>query len=676
VQAQPADAERILVRKYMTEFVQKEIGGSGGRILSCCAGEPAAEYCIELPAPEPFEAWCACRRSESCWMTPVAGTRLGDVPQETQMLLLKSGDLYTVYLPLVAGEFRAALFSKNGALQVRVESGSPAVTGQAFDLVYINQSGNPYELLETAARDLQQELGTFKIADKAKRPEFMSVYGWCSWNAFYQDVSAEKIESVLENFKANGVCPGFVIMDAGWQQSSKWHLTGLGADTSKFPDGLGPAIQHIKSRFQVEHLFLWQTYNGFWCGLEPQQFPDARRADMEPPARLLSGQRAADDARFDTNSKNFYPEHVLDQGFWCPASFETFYDEYHRTSAAAGADGVKIDAITWIETCGKDYGGRVALMREFLSGAEQSARRYFNDQVIWCSSCSNDFLFNSNGEGVVRTSTDFFPDKPETHGLHIYANAINSFFMGAFVRPDWDMFQSALGVASEFHAASRAVSGGPVYSTDAFGKENFKLIKKLVLPDGTVPLCETHALPTLDSLFTDPQQSLIKIFNRNKTGHVLGIFNTAYDESGAAERSGSYAVADVVPLRNSTADFVMVRHSDQSAQRVNASDTFEITLPALGYELLTISEIRDGFAPIGDQGLFNSGGVIQGWDSHKEVQSVELKSCRKFCAFSERSPRQVMAEGVAVDFERDASMIRVNFPEAFTGTLTLVLDES
>ncbi len=657
---------------FMSEVTSRPVRNRGGRFLSGSTGQAASEIVFELPEIEPFENWCACYRSESCWMVPKVGIRQQNIPEETQMLLVKTGNLYTVYIPLVAGGFRAALFSKNGTLQVRVESGSPAVTGKTFDLVYMNQSDNPYELLDTAALDLQEELGTFRIADDARRPEFMAFYGWCSWNAFYQDVSAEKIERVLENFAAHGLCPGFVIMDGGWQEASKWHLTGLNADASKFPDGLGGAIQNIKRRFDVEHLFLWQTYNGFWCGLDPEQFSDSRRTDMEPPGRLLSGQQIEDGSRFDTNSQTFYPEHVLDQAFWCPASFETFYDEYHRTSAAAGADGVKIDAITWIEICGKEFGGRVAMMREFLRGAEKSARRYFDDQVIWCSSCSNDFLFNSSGEGVVRTSTDFFPDKPETHGLHIYANAINSLFMGAFIRPDWDMFQSALGKASNFHAASRAISGGPVYSTDAFGEENFELIKKLVLPDGTVPLCETHALPALDSLFADPQQSLIKIFNHNKTGYVLGIFNAAYEEAGEADRSGSYAVADVYPLRNSSADFVMYRHSDQTTQRVTAFDSFDITLPVLGCELFVLSEIKDGFAPIGDPGLFNSGGVIQHWDSRTGVQVVDLKGIMEFCAYSESAPRKLLANGAVVDFEWDSMMIRVKFVEAFFGTVELI----
>ena len=35
---------------------------------------------------------------------------------------------------------------------------------------------------------------------------------------------------------------------------------------------------------------------------------------------------------------------------------------------------------------------------------------------------------------------DFYPEKPETHGRHIFINAHNSFWLGEFVIPDWDMF--------------------------------------------------------------------------------------------------------------------------------------------------------------------------------------------------------------------------------------------
>ena len=46
---------------------------------------------------------------------------------------------------------------------------------------------------------------------------------------------------------------------------------------------------------------------------------------------------------------------------------------------------------------------------------------------------------NSN---LTRTSTDFWPNRPETHSRHLYDNAQVGAWFGEFVQPDWDMFQS------------------------------------------------------------------------------------------------------------------------------------------------------------------------------------------------------------------------------------------
>ena len=100
--------------------------------------------------------------------------------------------------------------------------------------------------------------------------------------------------------------------------------------------------------------------------------------------------------------------------------------------------------------------------------------------------------------------------------------AYNSLWMGNFIHPDWDMFQSTHPCA-EFHAASRAISGGPIYVSDSVGKHNFPLLKRLVLPDGSILRCEYHALPTRDCLFEDPLHdgnTMLKIWNLNKVSSV------------------------------------------------------------------------------------------------------------------------------------------------------------
>lgn len=100
--------------------------------------------------------------------------------------------------------------------------------------------------------------------------------------------------------------------------------------------------------------------------------------------------------------------------------------------------------------------------------------------------------------------------------------AYNSLWMGNFIQPDWDMFQSTHPCA-EFHAASRAISGGPIYISDTVGKHNFDLLKTFVLPDGSILRCQYYALPTRDCLFEDPLhdgKTMLKIWNLNKVNFI------------------------------------------------------------------------------------------------------------------------------------------------------------
>ena len=106
-------------------------------------------------------------------------------------------------------------------------------------------------------------------------------------------------------------------------------------------------------------------------------------------------------------------------------------------------------------------------------------------------------------------------------GCHMVHCAYNSLWMGNFIHPDWDMFQSTHPCA-EFHAASRAISGGPIYVSDSVGQHNFKLLKSLALPDGSILRCQHYALPTRDCLFDDPLhdgKTMLKIWNLNKVRH-------------------------------------------------------------------------------------------------------------------------------------------------------------
>ena len=60
----------------------------------------------------------------------------------------------------------------------------------------------------------------------------------------------------------------------------------------------------------------------------------------------------------------------------------------------------------------------------------------------------------------------------------------------------------------------RAISGGAVYVSDKPGEHDFELLRRLVLPDGSVLRALQPARPSRDSLFSDvlmDGRSLLKV---------------------------------------------------------------------------------------------------------------------------------------------------------------------
>lgn len=103
---------------------------------------------------------------------------------------------------------------------------------------------------------------------------------------------------------------------------------------------------------------------------------------------------------------------------------------------------------------------------------------------------------------VVRASDDFYPRNEASSHPHVAACAFNSLYIGALAQPDWDMFHSQ-HPAAVLHATARALSGGAVYVSDYPGKHNFDVLRKLVLPDGSILRAKLPGRPTRDSIFND-----------------------------------------------------------------------------------------------------------------------------------------------------------------------------
>uniref|UniRef100_A0A7C9A9P1 galactinol--sucrose galactosyltransferase n=2 Tax=Opuntia streptacantha TaxID=393608 RepID=A0A7C9A9P1_OPUST len=687
----------------------------------------------------------ACFRFKLWWMAQKMGDKGRDIPLETQFLLVETKDgspiesddgdeshqiIYAVFLPLIEGPFRACLQGNaQDELELCLESGDDDVKGKSFThSLFISAGTDPYVTIYEAVRAVKLHLKTFKQRHEKKLPGIVDYFGWCTWDAFYQDVTQEGVEAGLASLIAGGTPPKFVIIDDGWQsigvdpdkESKKDEkpvprLTGI-KENEKFQKkddpsvGLRNIVSIAKEKYGLKYVYVWHAITGYWGGVKPGV---KELEEYEPAMKYPNVSKGVVE-----NEPVWKSDPMKEQGLGLvnPRSVFKFYNDLHSYLAANGVDGVKVDVQCILETLGAGLGGRVELTRQYHQALDASVARNFPDNgCIACMSHNTDALYCSKQTAIVRASDDFYPRDPVSHTIHIAAVAYNSVFLGEFMQPDWDMFHSD-HPAGEYHGSARAISGGPIYVSDAPGKHNFGLLKKLVLPDGSVLRPRLPGRPTRDCLFNDPARdgvSLLKIWSMNKYTGVLGVYNCQGAAWSSSEKKNILlptrhdAITGVirgrdVHLINEAAvdptdwagDCAVYRHRTGELIILPYNAALPVSLKVLEYDIFTITPIKTlapgfSFAPLGLVNMFNAGGAIDGLtyqvrsgaqvhngSAHVEVGDdrgdevvgkvhLEVKGCGLFGAYSSARPKKCWVDSEEVEFEHDSG----------SGLVTLRLDQ-
>ena len=130
------------------------------------------------------------------------------------------------------------LTHKNSLFPFRkwIEKGESFETPQVFTMVYNNQK-TPDEILNISVPDFVRKYMGIRLSVLKEKPTF--VYN--TWEPFYKNIN-EKLVMELAKAAADAGMKEFII-DDGWQDSyGDW-----GIDYKKFPNGLKPVFDYIKS---------------------------------------------------------------------------------------------------------------------------------------------------------------------------------------------------------------------------------------------------------------------------------------------------------------------------------------------------------------------------------------------------------------------------------------------
>ncbi|KAK4438452.1 putative galactinol--sucrose galactosyltransferase 2 [Sesamum alatum] len=689
--------------------------------LGASSSIPSSRHVFGLGVLEECKFVCLFRH-KIWWMIPRFGSSGSDIPMETQLLLMEvrensavcdnissgqSADntFYVLLLPVLEGQFRATLQgTKANELEFCVESGDADVqTAQVSESVFINSGDNPFELIKESFEILEMQKRTFAHIKHKKKPTHLDWFGWCTWDAFYKDVNPRGIKEGLESFLEGGCPPKFLIIDDGWQdtfnefqkdgepfvegsqfasrlvdlrESSKFMGSGVEISCHDLHD----LVKFIKEKYGVKFVYVWHALVGYWGGILPsseemKNYNPKITYPVQSPGNVGNLRDIAMDSLEKYGVGLIDPEKVYD-----------FYNDLHSYLSSSGVDGIKVDVQNLIETLGGGHGGRVSLTRKYQEALEESVARNFKENnLICCMSHNTDSIYSSRRSATARASEDFMPWEPTFQTLHVASVAFNSLLLGEIVVPDWDMFQSNHYTA-EFHGAARALGGCAVYVSDKPGMHDFKILKKLVLPDGSVLRAKYAGRPTRDCLFVDTVmdgKSLLKIWNLNKLSGVVGVFNcqgagnwplrdghkpeperNPSSSSGSLILSGHVSPQDVdfldeVAHETWSGDCAVYAFHTGSLSQLSKEENVKVSLATLECEIFTVSPIRVinetlHFAPIGLIDMYNSGGATEGLSSAIEPSActitIQARGCGRFGAYSSKKPISCTVDGKNQEF--------------------------
>ncbi|OIT29027.1 putative galactinol--sucrose galactosyltransferase 2 [Nicotiana attenuata] len=648
-------------------------------------------------------------------MIPRVGKSGSEVPMETQMLLLEVGEesavldedpsadpaaenkFYILLLPVLEGPFRSSLQgTSSNELQFCVESGDPDVQTSQSYAVFVNSGDNPYELMKDSIKILEKHKGTFSHIENKKIPTHLDWFGWCTWDAFYKEVNPAGIKAGLQSFLEGGCSPKFLIIDDGWQDTvnefqkegellieETQFATRLAdiKENSKFKslesDGsctnLKELVDTIKQKYGLKYVYMWHALAGYWGGVLPtsetlKKYNPKIVYPVQSPGNLGNIR----DIALDSLEK--YGVGVID-----PQKIYDFYNDLHTYLASCGVDGVKVDVQNLMETLGSGFGGRVSLTKKYDEALDESIEKNFkDDNLICCMSHNSDSIYSSNKSATARASEDFMPNEPTFQTLHVATVAYNSLLLGEILSNH---------NTAEFHGAARALGGCAVYVSDKPGKHDFNILKKLVLPDGSILRARYAGRPTRDSLFVDPVmdgKSLLKIWNLNKRTGVIGVFNCQGAGSWRLKEaapnapnspttentiSGHVSPLDVEFLeeiagQNSSGDCAVYAFNSRSLCKVPNRKRIKVSLGVLKCEIFTFSPIKVlgeniEFAPISLIDMHNSGGAIEDVmyssnDLPDRSVNVKTRGCGEFGAYSSSKPSSCKVDMKENDFTYNA----------------------
>lgn len=562
------------------------------------------------------------------WTRPAFLEGFEDMPERTQAVYMEFPDAYAFLLPLAGNTFKTnACAGEKGVLHLEMTAGQPGYRSVQEKMFLLGTGKTVPEAVHRTFERAARDCGLL-LRENRTYPEMFEYLGWCSWDAFYTDISEEKVRAKAGELKEKEVPVRWILMDDGWLSVHGQKLYSLKPEKEKFPDGFSGMIRDLKKDSMIEQVGVWHALGGYWGGLEPGSEAALQEAD----------------ALYETVNGKLVPYPEAERG-------AKFFRDWYEKLRADGIDFVKVDGQSAVKNYFENCFSVCKAAGGIHRALESAAAVYMEGRLINCMGMAMENIFGRPASGLSRNSDDFVPENKDGFAEHLLQNAYNALYHNEVYYCDWDMFWTSHPDARK-HAVLRAVSGGPVYFSDKIGETCKEALQPLTYRDGRILRMDRAACPSPDGIFSDPQKGgILKLTNVCMSGDrkagAIAVYNLNEEEA-----RGTVGISDIYDLPQE--NVLCVDQFGKKAVRLEAGETLPAALKAGECKLYLMIPERTGVTPVGLLDKYISFHGIESVAEGEKKQSVVLREGGRFGFWSSNEIRKVSVDGT----DRTSDLVR------------------
>lgn len=554
------------------------------------------------------------------WTRPAFIEKLQDMPERTQSVYMEEEKGVSYLLPLAGTNYKTyASPGRKDVLTLTMTAYQGGGDQLNESIFLLGSGGQVCDAVKTVFEEVAQQRG-MPLKEKRIYPEMFEYLGWCSWDAFYTDISEDKVRNKAKELTEKQVPVRWFLMDDGWLSVHGQRLYDLMPEKEKFPQGFKSMISEIKETSQIDWFGVWHAFGGYWGGIEPGSV-----AALEETDHL-----------YKTINGKLLPHPTPEKGYG-------FFRDWYERLRAEGIDFVKVDGQSAIKNYYENDVPVCLAAKGTHQALEGAASAYMGGRLINCMGMAMENILGRPGSGLTRNSDDFVPDNATGFAEHLLQNSYNALYHDLLYYCDWDMFWTSHRDAQK-HGILRAVSGGPIYFSDPIGETNPDEVKPLVYRDGRILRMERTAKPSPDCIFQNPQEEgLLKLTNvcnygdANK-GAAIAVYNISKKQGQTSVRS-----QDVFDLPKGK--YYLYNWLNQEGVLLDEEKGKEVTLQKDECALYLLLPTVHSCTPIGLLEKYISFHGIEAILEETASQTVVLREGGLFGFFAQQRPQRVYVNG-------------------------------